>query len=170
MLKQSYDSVKEITDVRNDRREIEYYMKLYLTGRIDQKIQRIQKKINEKLPRRYYNTLNAAFVCEIDDTAGGHSDPTGVRAGKLADLYYQRKHTKDFLLQLKDTLNQVDLSLTDREILKVVYDCSGTYSSLRKLAHSLNDSHYSIKKRRDQLEDTVKKKIEPLLGDYISKL
>ncbi|MCK8818120.1 hypothetical protein MWH28_12210 [Natroniella sulfidigena] len=153
---------------RQADRDLSQYIELYLSGQLENKISNYSARINKQLHSRYYDTSRASKLSGVKVKSLGYSDPTAVRAIKLAHYYYQLRYTLDFLQQLKEVLESLQLSDQDIELLKTKFNCSN--KNLEQLSNLTGLTTYKVKQRKKELANMILKRTRSLYENYIARL
>ncbi|ACL69118.1 hypothetical protein [Halothermothrix orenii] len=125
-------------------------LKLYFTGELSNIIKRLKAKNKRQLSDDIYCTLYGIDYSIIKPgKVNTHSDPTGNRAAKIADLYYERlveieryqeimKEVEDFLKELNRSDRIIIQSLVlDQPLTNVAKETGIYYEKARRRAHQL---------------------------------
>jgi hypothetical protein len=86
--------------------EFENLLKLFFSGKIDNKLKYLKQKYERKFSDEYYCSLKA-FTCDRvgKNLTNKINDPTGGIATRLADIKLQQKRNYEFYLKFYQVMN-----------------------------------------------------------------
>ena len=144
----------------------EEYLIYFFTGELDKIIERLKLKIDLKLPDSVYCSISAyQFQKVYQSQGGGHSDPTGNTAVKIADFYLARKRQYNYHLELKKSISEIidQYNYKDVELFKT-YIIDGNLSAKSK---EIGIYYGKARRRVYELNNIILDKVQKLFYNNI---